>query len=98
MPLRIPVLTFVCVCLLAGAIPVVPALADPAADQLNQLRAPEQSQRAALHQLKGQQQSAQATLAQIQAEYTAKQADYVQLLAKAEDLSTQIAAMDAHEK
>jgi stage II sporulation protein D len=92
------VLFFVSVCLLAGAMPVVPALADPTADQLNQLRVQEQNQRAQLDQLRSQQQSAQATLSQIQAEYDAKQADYQQLLSKAEVLSTQIAAMDAHEK
>jgi stage II sporulation protein D len=78
--------------------PVVPALADPTADQLYQLRAQEQSQKAALEQLTSQQRSAQAILDQIQADYNAKQADYQQQLARAESLSKQVAAMDAREK
>ena len=98
MRFRAPVLTIVSVCLLAGTMPVVPALADPTADQLYQLKAQERNQKAALDQLTSQQQSAQALLAQIQADSNAKQADYQRQLALAEELSQQIVALDAREK
>ncbi|HXA42666.1 MAG TPA: SpoIID/LytB domain-containing protein [Candidatus Solibacter sp.] len=75
--------------------PATSALADPTPDQLAALKAQEQSQRAALNQLAGQQQSAQAMLDQLRADFNAKQADYQSQLARADQLSRQIAALDA---
>jgi stage II sporulation protein D len=89
---------FVLVCLLAGAMPVQPAWADPTADQLSQLKAQEQVLRATLDQLSSQQQAVQATLSQLQADFNAKQTDYVEALTRAEALSRQLAAMDARQK
>jgi stage II sporulation protein D len=88
---------FVLVCLLAAAMPVLPAMADPTADQLTQLRSQEQVLRSALDQLSSQQQAVQATLSQLQTDYNAKQSDYTLALARAEALSRQIAAMDARQ-
>src|SRR5258708_21368037 len=90
--------TFLSVCLMVGALPVTSALADPTPDQLAALRAQEQSQKAALSQLAGQQQSARATLDQLRADLNSKRADYQNQLARADQLSQQIAALDARGK
>src|SRR5258708_345579 len=95
MRLRTFLPTFLSVCLMVGAMPATSALADPTPDQLAALKAQEQSQKAALNQLAGQQQSAQATLDQLQADLNGKRADYQNQLARADQLSQQIAALDA---
>lgn len=98
MRLRTFLPTFLSVCLLVGAMPATPALADPTPDQLAALQAQEQSQKAALSQLAVQQQSARATLDQLRADLNSKQADYQNQLARADQLSQQIAALDARGK
>src|SRR5258708_16610485 len=95
MRLRTFLPTFLSVCLMVGAMPVTSALADPTPEQLAALKAQEQSQKAALNQLAGQQQSAQATVDQIRSDLNAKQSDYQSQLARADQLSRQIAALDA---
>src|SRR5258708_23146863 len=85
--------TSLSVCLMVGAMPVTSALADPTPEQLAALKAQEQSQKAALNQLAGQQQSAQATLDQLRSDLNAKQSDYQSQLARADQLSRQIAAL-----
>src|SRR5258708_5066477 len=98
MRLRTFLPTFLCVCLMVRATPATSALADPTPDQLAGLKAQEQSQKAALNQLAGQQQSAQATLDQLRADFNVKQGDYQSQLARADQLSRQIAALDARGK
>src|SRR5258708_7918440 len=98
MRLRTFLPTLLSVCVMVGAMPATSALADPSPDQLAALKAQEQSQQAALSQLAGQQQSARATLDQLRADLNAKQADYQSELARADQLSRQIAALDARGK
>src|SRR5258708_26718744 len=98
MRLRTFLPTFLCVCLMVGATPATSALADPTPDQLAALRAQEQSQKAALSRLAGQRQSARAALDQLRAALNSKRADYQNQPARADQLSQQIAALDARGK
>jgi stage II sporulation protein D len=95
MRFRKPLLTFLSLCLLAGAMPWQVVMADSSQDRLAVLKAQEQAQQVALDQLASQRQSAQAVLAQLRADYNSKQADYQAELAQAQQLRQLIVVLDS---
>jgi len=76
----------------------LPAAADSTADQLQQLRAQEASQRSQLDQLGGQQQSVQATLNRLRGDLSAKQADLADVFAQVAEMQAEIHDFEGREK
>ena len=76
----------------------LPAAADSAADQLQQLRAQEASQRSQVEQLSTQQKSVLATLNRLRGDLSAKRADLADAFAEVAGLQAQIRELQGREK